>query len=150
MLKPSPVRPKNASVFRLCCIKTLAGLILAYVSVPALGAPRLDCEISQGGTTLKLAFEPVSDPYVVKAVSVNERFRFKAVVMGTAEKIDYIKLYTYYVSSGRAVLLHYAKYLEPVPQKNAPLGFLTGQQYFYSPVLGREMQYACALVDAAP
>lgn len=99
---------------------------------------------------MNLRFEPVPDPYAVKAVDINERFRFKAVVIGTGEKIDYIKLYAYYVSSGRAVLLHYAKYLSPVPRQTALPGSLTGQQYLYSPVLGREMQYACALLEAAP
>ncbi|HYW57722.1 MAG TPA: hypothetical protein VE934_12220 [Polaromonas sp.] len=91
----------------------------------------------------------MSDPYAVKAVDVNKRFRFKAVVIGSAEKIDYIKLYTYYMSSGRAVLLHYGKYLAPVPQKNAAPDSLTGVHYLYSPVLGREIRYGCALLEGS-
>ncbi len=126
-----------------------AGLALALASGTAVAAPSLSCEIFQSGDTLKLQFEPVSDPYVVKAVDINKRFRFKAVVMGSAEQIEYIKLYTYYMSSGRAVLLHYAKYLAPVPQKNAAPDSLTGVQYLYSPVLGREIRYSCALLEGS-
>jgi hypothetical protein len=82
-------------------------------------------------------------------VNINERFRFKAVVVGSAEKVDYIKLYTYYVSSGRPILLHYANYLSPVAQTSPAPDALTGQQYLYSPVLGRQLQYACALYAGA-
>lgn len=99
--------------------------------------------------TLKLQFEPVSDPYVVKAIDINERFRFKAVVVGNEKKVDYIKLYAYYLSAGQAVLLHEVKYLLPVPQSNAVPDALTGQNYVYSPELGREMRYGCALLEVA-
>lgn len=131
------------------CMQTvlLAGLALGFSSVSAVAAPRLSCEILQGGNTLKLQFEPVSDPYVVEAIDINERFRFKAVMVGSEQKVDYIKFYAYYLSSGQAVLLHEAKYLSPVPQKNAIPDTLTGQHYLYSPELGREMQYGCALLE---
>ena len=127
----------------------LAGLALGFSSVSAVAAPRLNCEILQGGSTLKLQFEPVSDPYVVKAIDINERFRFKAVMVGNEQKVDYIKLYAYYLSAGQALLLHEAKYLSPVPQNNAVPDALTGQHYVYSPELGREMQYGCALLEVA-
>jgi hypothetical protein len=126
-----------------------AGLALGFSSVSAVAAPRLSCEILQGGSTLKLQFEPVSDPYVVKAIDINERFRFKAVMVGNEQKVDYIKLYAYYLSAGQAVLLHEAKYLSPVPQNHAAPDALTGQHYVYSPELGREMQYGCALLEVA-
>lgn len=97
-----------------------------------------------------LQFAPVVDPYAVKAIDINERFRFKAVMVGSEHKVDYIKLYAYDLSSGQAALLHEAKYLSPVPQKNAisnTLDTLTGQHYLYSPALGHEMQYGCALLE---
>lgn len=134
-----------------CCRKTvlLAGVALGFSSVFAAAAPRLSCEILQGGSTLKLQFEPVSDPYVVKAIDINERFRFKAVMVGNEHKVDYIKLYAYYLSAGQAVLLHEAKFLSPVSQNHAALDALTGQHYLYSLELGREMRYGCALLEVA-
>lgn len=134
---------------RCLSIVLWAGLALGFSPISAVAAPRLSCEILQGGNTLKLQFEPVADPYVVKAIDIHERFRFKAVMIGNEQKVDYIKLYAYYLSAGQAVLLHEAKYLSPVPQTNALPDSLTGRQYLYSPALGREMQYSCALLEVA-
>lgn len=128
----------------------VAGLALACASATALAAPRLSCEILQGGSTQTLQFDPVSDPYPVKAVNINDRFRFKAVMVGQAGQVAYIKLYAYAWSSGKAVLLHQVRYLTPVPQAQAGPHALTGLHAVYSPELGREMQYGCALLEVTP
>ena len=125
-------------------------LAVAFFSSIASASPRLRCQLNQGDTAQVLDFAPVLDPYSVKAVDLNGRFRFKAVVVGDEHKIDYIKLYTYYQSQRQAVLLHEAKYLTPVPEPGAGSAALTGTNTLYSPNLGREFQYACALIEVAP
>jgi len=133
-------------------LMALAGL-LAALSLPAAvaAAPRLRCQLAQGDAVQILDFAPGRDPYGAKAVDVHGNFRFKAVVVGDAQKIDYIKLYAYYQAKRQAVLLHEAKYLTPaVASGAAGPATLTGTNYLYSPDLGRELQYACALLEAAP
>ncbi len=129
----------------------LVGFIAgALISTIASASPRLRCQLSQGDTAQVLDFAPVLNPYSVKAVDLNGRFRFKAVVIGDERRIDYIKLYTYYQSKRQAVLLHEAKYLAPVVDTGAGSATLTGTNILYSPSLGREFQYACALIEATP
>ncbi len=121
---------------------------------PVAAAPLLRCQIDQGGTTRMLEFAPVSDPYSVRAIDINGRFRFKAVVIGDARGVEYIKLYTYSQTRRQPVLLHVAKYMAPVALPvsvpEPPFAALTGHQYLYSPQLERELQYGCALIEVAP
>ena len=116
---------------------------------PVAAAPLLRCQIDQGGTTRMLEFAPVSDPYRVRAIDINGRFRFKAVVIGDARHIEYIKLYTYSQTRRQPVLLHVAKYMAPLALPQASFDALTGHQYLYSPQREREMQYGCALIEVA-
>jgi hypothetical protein len=141
LIRASGLAP--AAVF----IGFLAGALFSTVA-PA--SPRLRCQLEQGGTTQVMDFTPVLNPYSVKAVDLNGRFRFKAVVIGDERKIDYIKLYTYYQSKRQAVLLHEAKYLAPAADSGTGSAALTGTNTLYSPDLGREFQYGCALVEATP
>lgn len=141
-----PIRysvPALVAVF----IGILAG---ASFSTIASASPRLRCHLIQGDTAQVQDFAPVLDPYSVKAVDLNGSFRFKAVVIGDERKIDYIKLYAYYQSKRQAVLLHVAKYLAPVVDAAAGSAALTGTNTFYSPDLGREFQYRCALIEVTP
>lgn len=125
----------------------LAGMLLpAAVSA----SPRLRCQLGQGDTVQVLDFTPVQDPYGAKAVDIRGNFRFKAVVIGNEQKIDYIKIYAYYQSKRQAVLLHEAKYPAPVVADSAANpAALTGTNYLYSPELGRELQYGCVLFELA-
>lgn len=132
------------------CALAVASLTLGCASATAEAAPRLSCEILQGGSTQTLQVDPVSDPYTVKAININDRFRFKAVMVGNADQVDYIKLYAYAWSSGKAVLLHQVRYLSPTPQTQGSPHALTGLHAIYSPELGREMQYGCALRKVTP
>jgi len=115
----------------------------------ASAAPQLRCHIEQGGNVHDLQISAVSDPYGVAPVDINGRFRFKAVMVGDDKAIAYIKLYTYYTTKRQPVLLHVAKYLAPVPQAGQDPAGLTGVTYLYSPLLGREIQYGCALLREA-
>jgi hypothetical protein len=131
----------------LLSIAFLAGVLLPSA---ASAAPRLRCQLSQGGIVQVLDFTPVADPYRVKSVDVRENFRFKAVVVGDEQKVSYIKLYTYYHSKRQPVLLHEARYLTPTGQTDPKPDALTGTNTLYSPNLEREFQYACALLEVAP
>lgn len=93
---------------------------------------------------------PTTDPYRVKAIDINGRFRFKAVVVGNAQQVDYVKLYTYFPSARQPVLLHEATYLAPVVQTGSAPAALTGLNTVYSPSLERELQYQCSLLEVAP
>jgi hypothetical protein len=110
----------------------------------------LRCKIDQGGSTQVLEFAPESAPYTAKAIDINDQFRFKAVVVGDARQIEYIKIYTYDFPKRQPVLLHEAKYMAPVARPNPQPASLTGVNYVYSPRLERELQYECALLETAP
>jgi hypothetical protein len=125
---------------RLTFCATLCALMLAAGTSHA--APLLRCQIDQGGTVQLIEATPVADPYTVKAVDINGRFRFKAVMIGAGNQVDYIKLYVYSQLRRQPVLLQEAKYLRPAPSAS-----LTGIQYLYSTQLERELQYSCALLE---
>lgn len=133
----SPAWPRAAA--------TLVLLATVLGAQGASAAPRLHCHIEQGGTVQDLQFAPVSDPYAVPAIAINNRFRFKAVVIGDAHQVNYIKLYTYYVTKRQPMLLQESKYLAPQVSASEDAAALTGIVNLYSPLLGREIQYGCAL-----
>lgn len=124
--------------------------LLIFSSTALTASPLLRCQIKQGGKTINLEATPTKDPYTVKAIEINGRFRFKAVVIGSAEQLDYIKLYTYYTPSRQPVLVHQATYLAPIFSTGNGTPSLTGINTVCSPALEREMQYQCTLVEVAP
>lgn len=128
----------------------LGALLVVALPMPSSAAPRLRCQLEQGGETRVREFAPVSDPYGVVSVDVRDNFRFKAVVIGDAQHVDYIKLYTYYVAERRPVLLHEVRFEAPVAQVAPEPAALTGRQFIYSPRLEREFQFGCALFEVAP
>lgn len=142
---PSPYRTGQILV------RIAASLLVASWSVSTLGANiELRCDVSYSGKTETLAFAPVVDPYRVKAININDRFRFKAVVIGNASGIDDVSLYVHDLDTGYPILLHEANYAEPTPQRNARPDALTGTQTIYSPRRGRELRYQCALLELEP
>ena len=128
-------------------VAALATLAL-FASFDAAAAPRLYCHIEQGGTVQDLEFGVTSNPYTAPSIAINNRFRFKAVVIGDGQQVEYIKIYTYYQTKRQAMLLHQAKYTAPQVQAGAGAAGLTGIVYLYSPLLGREIVYSCALREA--
>lgn len=136
-----------ASVRALHLILFLAAALAGKASA---APPLLRCELHQAGEIRTLDFVPVSDPYTVKPVDINGRFRFKAVYIGSERQIDYIKLYVYYQERRQWVLLHQAKYFPPFNPAMLPSASLTGTNYVYSPGLGRELKYGCALLGETP
>jgi hypothetical protein len=131
---------------------TLSIVVLIAAALPATvaAASRLRCQLDQGGETRVVEATPVRDPYGVASIDIRDNFRFKAVVVGDARRVDYVKLYTYYVTDRRPVLLHVARYEAPVAQVTPASSALTGRQFVYSPRLERELQFGCALFEVTP
>jgi len=125
----------------------IAGLLAAALAWPAQAAPLLRCTLERAGQTYVVQASPVANPYTVAPVALGESFRFKAVMVGSASQIHYIKLYTYTRQAGQFVVQHQASYIAPVPAAAAGPYALTGEQRIYAPTLGRELIYGCALLD---
>jgi hypothetical protein len=130
-----------------------AGRLLLITSMVAVlfpatlqASPVLRCKIDQGGVTRMLDVTATDDPYRVKAIDINGRFRFKAVMIGNERQIDYIKLYTYDQARRQPALLHQAVYL--MPPVSASTSSMTGVQFVYASDLERELQYQCSLLEA--
>ena len=118
-------------------------------SLLADASPFLVCSIQQGGKDLELMFRPVSDPYMVEGVDINERFRFKAVVVGDATTVVYVKIYIHAQMDRQRMLLQEAVYRAPQIAATSSQDALTGTHYVYSPRYEYEMRYGCALRDSA-
>ena len=144
----APMRSRPIASTRSVCAIALLASCLSPTKLQA--APLLRCQIEQGGTSRMVDFTPVVDPYSVMAININDRFRFKAVVIGDALRVEYIKLYIYTPSKRQPILLHQTTYLTPSASKDAQPVALTGTNYVYSPDLERELQYGCALLETSP
>ena len=129
-----------------------SAILIGGCLLPVLvrAAPLLRCQIEQGGDTTVLDFRPVADPYRVAAIDIHGRFRFKAVVIGDAQHIDYIKLYVYAQTKRQPMLLHETNYVAPMASREPGYAALTGVNHVYSPALERELQYGCTLLEGAP
>lgn len=137
-----------------CLWKRLGRLVLFMqmsLSFSLFAAPLvLRCEIHQDDEIFLVDFLPGSDPYSAEAKEINDRFQFKAVVSGNEQDIEYVKIYTYYKEQHQVVLLHEVKYMPPFRQGEPSFAALTGVNYLYAPVMERELQYGCALLEVRP
>ena len=124
----------------------LLSLATLLCGTPLQAAPLLRCQLTYAGSTQTLEATPVADPYPVRAVGVGGRFRFKAVVVGSATQVDYVKLYAYLETRQQPVLVQQATYLPPFPTGQT----LTGQQFLYAGPVERELQYNCTFYEVAP
>jgi hypothetical protein len=105
--------------------------------------PKVRCTIEQGGVSQSLEAGLTTDPYAARAINVNNRFRFKPVIVGKEGTIDYIKFYSYYTKGERIILLHLIKHFPPSIDAGSEISL--GKHYVYAPVYEREMQYSCVL-----
>ena len=121
----------------------------AAVAAANASSPTLTCQVTYAGTTHTVVARPVADPYPVPSVDIAGRFRFKAVMVGDAEQVRRIALYTYLDAGPHPVLLHQAKYLSPYPRAAQPWP-LTGQHHVYGGPQERELMYSCTLEGLAP
>lgn len=126
----------------------LTVLITSMISA-ADAAPLLRCLVSYAGSTQIVESSPTLAPYSVESIDIGERFRFKAVMVGTDNSIDYIKLYAYFQTRHKDIPIHQATYLPPFTPSIAPLK-LTPFNYLYAGGVERELQYQCTLQGVQP
>lgn len=124
-------------------------MMVAGYSLPALAEPLLQCALTYAGSTQTLETRSVTDPYTVASVDVGGRFRFKPVMVGRGNRLEYVKLYAYLETRDKPVLIQLAKYLPPFRPGSAPYD-LTGVQYLYGGPVERELMYQCKLSGVGP
>ena len=64
--------------------------------------------------------------------------------------IESVNLYVYYNTRRQPMVMQHTQYLQPLPLRNPAPDALTGRVAVYSPLLGKELQYHCALAEVAP
>jgi hypothetical protein len=114
----------------------------------ACAAPLLRCDVTYAGTTHTVQARPVVDPYPVPSVDIGGRFRFKAVMVGDATRVERILIYAYLDTARQPVLVQQAKYLPPFQVTDTPYP-LTGEQHLYAGPVERELIYHCTLEGLA-
>ncbi|PIT71576.1 hypothetical protein B9Z41_16830 [Limnohabitans sp. JirII-31] len=124
--------------------------LTGLVPVMALASPLLRCQFEVNAEAQQHAFVPTRDPYPVTSIDLNQRFRFKAVVLGDDQRVELINLYVYYQTHRQPMLMQHVKFVAPVAQQTPAPDALTGQMAVYSPFLGKELQYSCALHEVTP
>ena len=139
-MKPGTTRRATGSLI------TLTALALPLA---AAAAPLLRCDVAYAGTNHTIEASPVADPYPVPSVDIGGRFRFKAIMVGNATRVDRILLYAYLDTARQPILVQQAKYLPPYRVTDKPY-LLTGQQHLYAGVVERELIYSCTLEGIAP
>lgn len=136
-------RPRFTCLWRALGAAWLVCAGLAHAAVAA----QLQCQVTYAGTTHTVLADPVQDPYPVPSVDIGGRFRFKPIVVGTAQRVDRVLIYAYLVDGTQAWPIHQAKFLPPFTPSPQ---LLTGQQYLYAGPLERELMYSCTLQGGTP
>jgi hypothetical protein len=140
------LKPKNfVSNYIFVVIFVAVFFVAAGVITPtASAAPLLRCTASYYGVSHVIDARLSADPYDIEAVDIEGRFRFKAVMVGARQRIDYIKLYAYFQSGGRDVPIHQATYLPPFKHSSKAVA-LTPKNHLYAGDYERELHYHCTL-----
>lgn len=128
-------------------VARIATLLLLPVCVHS--APLLRCDVTYAGATQTIDTRTVTDPYPVPSVDIGGRFWFKPVMVGSANRVDYIKLYAYLDTAQQPLLIQVATYLPPFKRSRAPVD-LTGTQRLYAGPVERELTYRCNLQETRP
>ena len=156
--RPSPLLPPFCA----------AAMWLAVLPCAAQASAQLQCTFDVNSETHHTVHGLATDPYTVAAVPIGNRFRFKAIVLAAVQAqgpdapqdatpprpsgaaIESINLYVYYTTRRQPMVMQHVQYLTPVPLRNPASDALTGRVALYSPLLGKELQYHCALAEVAP
>lgn len=140
----------------------LAALSLALLPCAAQASAQLQCTFEVNSEIHHTVHQLATDPYTVAAVPIGNRFRFKAIVLAAAPDtassaapsaptaIESVNLYVYYNTRRQPMVMQHTQYLQPLPQRSPAPDALTGRVALYSPLLGKELQYHCALAEVAP
>jgi hypothetical protein len=129
----------------------LAFWVLGFM-VPTMvqATPLLKCHFEVNAERSEQTFTPTMDPYTVGSVNLANRFRFKAIVLGDDTRVASINLYVSYQTERQPMLLQHAKFVAPQALVQPIPDALTGRVAVYSPFLGKELQYGCALHEVSP
>jgi hypothetical protein len=154
--------------------RCVAVLSLALLPCAAQASAQLQCTFEVNSEIHHTVHRLATDPYTVAAVPIGNRFRFKAIVLGAAPDpapkpspnpaqgaapalaasapaaIESVNIYVYYNTRRQPMVMQHTQYLQPVAQKQPAPDALTGRVALYSPLLGKELQYHCALAEVAP
>ena len=144
----------------------LAALSLALLPCAAQASAQLQCTFEVNSEIHHTVHQLATNPYTVAAVPIGNRFRFKAIVLSAAQDaaqgaapsaaqpapaaIESVNLYVYYNTRRQPMVMQHVQYLQPLPQRSPAPDALTGRVALYSPLLGKELQYHCALAEVAP
>jgi hypothetical protein len=112
-------------------------------------SPQLQCAFELNGHSETHVFKPVTDPYLAESIDIGGRFRFKAVVLASANQVDLVNLYVSYQTRRQPMILQHAKFIKPTLQTSDRANSLTGRVAVYSPFLGKELVYDCNLVEVS-
>ena len=156
-------RHRDLPLLPIFCI---AALCLALLPRVAQASAQLQCTFDVNSETHHTVHGVATDPYTVAAVPIGNRFRFKAIVLAAAQDtapgvapssapsapaaIESVNLYVYYNTRRQPMVMQHVQYLQPVPLRSPAPDALTGRVALYSPLLGKELQYQCALAEVAP
>lgn len=112
--------------------------------------PVLRCVLESGGSTLTHDAIATADPCTVQPVVLNDRFRFKAVVVADDEGrfIDHVKRYTHELGGAGRTLLHQVSYSRRMVEASLGQASLTGVQWVYARSL--ERQSSSNAIGSAP
>ena len=131
----------------------MLGLANLAASTIVQAAPLLRCNVTYAGASQSIEASPVTDPYPVPSIDIAGRFRFKAVMVGSATQLDRIVLYAYFntrtESGTQPMLIQQLKYLPPFKTSATPYP-LTGEQRLYAGSAERELMYSCTLEGVQP
>lgn len=118
----------------------------AAAALPEDAARELVCQVRYASETRMLRQPATTDPYAAATVDFDNRFRFRAVVLGSPTQIAHITLTVYEMASDAPpVIVHQARHKAPFNMASE-LPALSGWNHVYASGLGREMRYGCALV----
>jgi len=105
--------------------------------------PRVSCEVRTMGKTYWVHASPTLARYGVSATAVSNRFRFRLLVVGPAQRIDSIQLDVQATTERHPILIHQASLNPPFAPSPA---LLNGENRVYSPEYERELWYRCQMV----
>jgi len=132
-------------------------LVLLFTTITATAQPQLHCNVTYAGTTHSYdarmsndsnvdAASDTNGAYLLDAADIGGRFWFKAILLGTPQRLDAVKIYAYFDTARRPLLLQEVRYVAPFTYSDQP-NSLTGLNYLYAGPLERELQYGCALLE---
>jgi len=147
--------PVAARLLRLL-VPLLAGWLVVQGPVRAAEPTELLCAMRTGERTATLRVAPVGDPLAARSVNLGDRFSFRAVALADPQHPDRVGQVVVTVvdteSEEDPQVLNQSRWLDGLPatlRSDEPWQpRLTGWQRSYSPYLGRELAWGCAVAEA--